>query len=86
MPKRYAREFRRAVGARLVVGEKVSSLSKELGVSEATLYLWRRQALIDAGRFECRTAGVVGAGPMRQRHADARRRCRSTTAWRLALR
>ena len=52
MPKRYAREFRRAVCSRLVAGEKVSSLSKELGVSEATLYLWKRQALIDAGRAE----------------------------------
>lgn len=52
MPKRYAREFRRSVCERLVAGEKVSSLSKELGVSEATLYLWRRQALIDAGRAE----------------------------------
>ena len=35
-----------------MAGEKVSSLSKELGVSEATLYLWKRQALIDAGRAE----------------------------------
>jgi hypothetical protein len=35
--KRYAREFRQAVCARLIVGEKVGSLSKELGVSEATL-------------------------------------------------
>lgn len=52
MPKRYAREFRRAVCARLVAGEKVSSLSKELGVCEATLYLWKRQALIDVGRAE----------------------------------
>jgi len=52
MPKQYAREFRRAVCARLVAGEKVSELSKELGVSEATLYLWKRQALIDAGRAE----------------------------------
>lgn len=39
MPKEYAREFRRAACERLVAGEKVSSLSKELGVSEATLYL-----------------------------------------------
>jgi hypothetical protein len=30
MPKRYAREFRRAVCARLVAGERVVSLSKEL--------------------------------------------------------
>ena len=42
MPKRYPREFRRAVCARLVAGEKVVSLSRELGVSEATL--WRRAA------------------------------------------
>jgi transposase-like protein len=52
MPKRYAREFRRAVCERLVSGEKVGSMSKGVGVSEATLYLWKRQALIDAGRAE----------------------------------
>jgi transposase-like protein len=52
MAKRYAREFRRAVCERLVAGERVSSLSKELGVSDATLYLWKRQALIDAGRAQ----------------------------------
>lgn len=52
MPKRYAREFRRAVCERLVAGEKVTALSAELGVSEPTLYLWKRQALIDAGRAE----------------------------------
>ena len=52
MPKRYAREFRRAVCERLVSGEKVSALSQELGVAPATLYLWRKQDLIDAGRAE----------------------------------
>jgi transposase-like protein len=52
MPKRYPRERRRAVGERLLAGEKVSTLSKEPGISEATLYLWRRQALVDAGRAE----------------------------------
>jgi transposase-like protein len=52
MPKRYAKEFRRVVCERLVAGEKVSALSEELGVSDATLYLWKRQALIDAGRAE----------------------------------
>jgi transposase-like protein len=39
MPKRYAREFRHEVCERLVVGEKVSAVSGELGVSEGTLYL-----------------------------------------------
>ena len=52
MPKRYQREFRRSICGRLVAGEKVSALSQELGVSEATLYKWKRQALIDAGRAE----------------------------------
>ena len=52
MPKRYPPEFRRAVCARLVAGERVASLSKELGVSEPTLYSWKRQGLIDAGRAE----------------------------------
>jgi len=52
MPKRYAREFRRAVCERLVAGEQVSSLAKELEVSEATLHRWKGQALIDAGRAE----------------------------------
>jgi transposase len=52
MPKRYAREFRRGICERLVAGEKVSKLSEETGVSPATLYLWKDQALIDAGLKE----------------------------------
>jgi transposase-like protein len=52
MPKRYAREFRRGICERLVAREKVSKLSEETGVSPATLYLWKRQALIDAGLLE----------------------------------
>jgi transposase-like protein len=52
MPKRYAREFRRRICERLVAGEKVSKLSEETGVSVATLYLWKDQALIDAGLKE----------------------------------
>jgi transposase-like protein len=49
MPKRYARAFRRTICDRLVAGERVSELSQETGVSPATLHLWKRQALIDAG-------------------------------------
>jgi transposase-like protein len=52
MPKRYAGEFRRAACERMLAGEKAGALAKELGVSEGTLYLWKRQALIDAGRAE----------------------------------
>jgi transposase len=49
MPKQYGREFRRAICDRLVAGEAVSSVAKQSGVSVATLHLWKRQALIDAG-------------------------------------
>src|SRR5271167_2780366 len=52
MPKRYPLEFRRSVAVRLVAGERVVDLASELGVSDATLYLWKKQALIDAGRKE----------------------------------
>jgi transposase len=49
MPKRYGREFRRTICGRLIAGERVTLLSEETGVSPATLYLWKHQALIDAG-------------------------------------
>src|SRR5580658_3053220 len=52
MPKRYAREFRREVCDRLVAGERISKVSHETGVSQATLHRWRDQALIDAGLKE----------------------------------
>jgi len=49
MPKRYGRDFRRAICERLVAGERVTEVSEQTGVSPATLFLWKRQALIDAG-------------------------------------
>jgi len=50
MPKRYPREFRRHVCERLLAGERVEDVAVDVGVSSSTLYLWKRQALIDAGR------------------------------------
>ena len=49
MPKQYGREFRRSICERLVAGERVVTISEETDVSPPTLYLWKRQALIDAG-------------------------------------
>jgi transposase-like protein len=69
-PKRYPPEFRRAACARLVTGERVTSLSKELDVSEATLQVWKRQALIDAGR----------AGGIKSVEADELAQALKTTA------
>ena len=50
MPRHYPAEVRRTVCERLLAGEAVRDLVVELGISDHTLYRWRRQAEIDAGR------------------------------------
>jgi transposase len=50
MPFRYASEFRRQICMRMLAGEPVKELAAELSISDATLYKWRRQALIDTGQ------------------------------------
>ena len=50
MPRHYRAELRRQTCVRMLAGETVKDLSVELGISGTTLYKWRRQALIDAGR------------------------------------
>ena len=50
MPRHYPADLRRQVCERLLAGEAVKDLVVELGISDHTLYRWRRQAEIDAGR------------------------------------
>lgn len=50
MPRHYPAELRRQTCERMLAGEAVKDLVAELGIAEVTLYRWRRQALIDAGR------------------------------------
>ena len=50
MPRHYPAELRRQICERMLAGEAVKDLVAELGIAEVTLYKWRRQALIDAGR------------------------------------
>ena len=50
MPRHYPAEFRRSVCERMLAGEAVKDLAAEFGIGQETLYRWRRQALIDAGR------------------------------------
>ena len=52
MPNRYPRELRRHVCERLLAGERVEDVAVDVGRSSSTFYLWKRQALIDAGRKE----------------------------------
>jgi transposase-like protein len=50
VPRHYPAELRRQTCERMLAGEAVRDLVAELGIANATLYEWRRQALIDAGR------------------------------------
>jgi len=43
----YPAEFRRRVIELVEGGRKISEVSRELGVSQQTIYVWRRQAPID---------------------------------------
>ncbi len=53
----YPAEFRRRVIELIEAGRSISELSKELDVSQQTIYVWRRQARIDADL----EAGVTSA-------------------------
>jgi transposase-like protein len=50
MPKHYPVDVRRTMCDRMLNGEKVQVLAIETSISTYTLYRWRRQALVDAGR------------------------------------
>jgi transposase len=53
MVTRYPEEFRRRAVELARLREKpVAQLAKDLGISEATLYAWLKQADIDEGRSE----------------------------------
>lgn len=68
MPFIYEPEFRREACARLLAGESVAELARELKVSANTLYRWRHQALVDVGAL--RGPKSYEADPL----AQARRR------------
>src|SRR4051812_18227001 len=50
MPTRYSPEFRRKVLDRLAAGHRVAAVAADLGLSDQTIYNWRRQHLIDTGQ------------------------------------
>ncbi len=49
MPMQYPSEFRRWLCQRMLAGEPVAELGEESGVADATLFRWKKQAMIDAG-------------------------------------
>ena len=50
MPKHHPAALRREASERMLAGEPITNVAEETGVSVNTLYKWRRQAQIDAGR------------------------------------
>lgn len=46
----YPTRFRDEACQRMLSGEQVEMLAVELGVAAGTLYRWKHQALVDAGR------------------------------------
>jgi transposase-like protein len=49
VPKSYPPEFRRKVIDLVESGRPVAQVAVDLGISEQTIYVWRRQHLIDTG-------------------------------------
>jgi len=52
MPRMYSATVRRQIVSRLRSGEAVAAVAAETGICQATLFRWKRQALIDAGVIE----------------------------------
>lgn len=50
MAFRYSASVREAACRRMLAGERVEEVAGDLEMSAATLYRWKRQALIDVGR------------------------------------
>ena len=50
MPKRYPEEFRRKVLDLVAAGRPIAQIAADLGISDQTIYGWRKQELIDTGR------------------------------------
>jgi transposase len=50
VPKRYPEEFRRKVLDLVAAGRPVAQVTADLGISDQTIYVWRKQELIDTGQ------------------------------------
>ena len=50
MPRRYPPEFRHRVLDLIASGRKIADVARDLGVSDQTIYNWRKQEQIDRGQ------------------------------------
>ncbi|WP_293329556.1 transposase [Mycobacterium sp.] len=76
MPKRYPEEFRRKVLDLVAAGRPVAQVASDLGISDQTIYAWRRQDLIDTGHLPGLSRGEqteLSAANKRIRELEKRR-------------
>ena len=59
MPKRCPPRFRRKVLDLVAAGRRVAQIAADLDISEQTIYVWRRQELIDSGQLPARGLIIV---------------------------
>lgn len=57
MPRRYPEEFRRKVLDLVAAGRPVAQVAADLGISDQTIYVWRKQELVDTGQIPGATRG-----------------------------
>lgn len=57
VPKSYPPEFRRKVLDLVAAERRVAEVAADLDISEQTIYVWRRQELIDTGQLPGTTSG-----------------------------
>ena len=56
MSKRYPAEFRGKVLDLVAAGRPVAQVAADLAISDQTIYVWRRQHLVDTGQLAGRTS------------------------------
>lgn len=65
MTKRYPEEFRRKVLDLVAAGRPIAQIAADLGISDQTIYGWRKQELIDTGHLpglnRCEQAELAAA-------------------------
>jgi transposase len=57
VPRRYPEEFRRKVLDLVAAGRPVAQVATDLGISDQTIYGWRKQELVDTGQLPGTTRG-----------------------------
>ncbi|MEV8546765.1 transposase [Streptomyces sp. NPDC051572] len=75
MPRSYPPEFRRKVLDLVASGRKVAEVAQLLGISDQTIYVWRRQHLIDTGQLPGTNStdqSETHCGPQTHRRAGGR--------------